>query len=152
MRTLSLTTLLVIAGCGGKTGPSTDDANDTGISSDTASDNDADNDGFDAEVDCDDNNANINPDAIEICDEIDNNCDEVIDEGFDSDGDGYYSQAECDFGDDCDDKNKTVSPNGTEVPYDGIDQDCSGEDWVDVDGDGHQFCGGGSRWRRLRRQ
>ena len=42
---------------------------------------DADEDGFfDLDGDCDDSNAEINPDADEICDDgIDNDCDETID-------------------------------------------------------------------------
>ncbi len=45
--------------------------------------------------DCDDSNSNINPDVTEVCDELDNNCDDIIDNELgntyyiDSDGDGY---------------------------------------------------------------
>jgi MYXO-CTERM domain-containing protein len=34
--------------------------------------------------DCDDTNASINPDAPEVCDTVDNNCDFTVDEGCDS--------------------------------------------------------------------
>ena len=41
---------------------------------------DSDGDGFPASFDCDDNNFDVNPDAIEVCDdEIDNDCDEQVD-------------------------------------------------------------------------
>ena len=43
---------------------------------------DADGDGFNAEDDCDDAVAETNPDAPELCDGIDNNCDGEIDEGL----------------------------------------------------------------------
>ena len=55
---------------------------------------DDDGDGF-TDKDCDDNNATVNPDADEVCDGIDNNCDGRVDEGLileyyaDLDGDGY---------------------------------------------------------------
>jgi len=44
--------------------------------------NDADLDGFQAVPfgpDCDDSNPDINPSALEICDELDNNCDSLVD-------------------------------------------------------------------------
>jgi hypothetical protein len=55
---------------------------------------DDDGDGF-SDKDCDDNNATVNPDADEVCDGLDNNCDGRVDEGLileyyaDLDGDGY---------------------------------------------------------------
>ena len=48
----------------------------------------------------------------------------------DDDGDGWYDTTDCDDGD------ATINPGAAEVPYDGIDQDCDGEDLTDVDGDG----------------
>jgi hypothetical protein len=41
---------------------------------------DMDGDGFFNDVDCDDDNPAVNPDAIEVCDGIDNNCDGLIDD------------------------------------------------------------------------
>ena len=52
---------------------------------------DTDLDGYPAATDCNDTDPTINPGATEICDLIDNNCDAVIDEGFDTDGDGFTS-------------------------------------------------------------
>ncbi|MCB9745207.1 MAG: hypothetical protein H6740_21680 [Alphaproteobacteria bacterium] len=66
----------------------------------------------------------------------------------DADGDGYVSAADCPAnGTDCDDADDSVHPWATEVPNDGIDQDCNGSDFVtdcDLDGDGYDAtaCGG----------
>jgi hypothetical protein len=48
----------------------------------------------------------------------------------DRDHDGFVWPA------DCADQDFAVHPGATEVPYDGVDQDCDGADLVDVDGDG----------------
>jgi hypothetical protein len=47
---------------------------------------DNDGDGFSSFADCNDNNANINANATEVCDGVDNNCDGVVDEGCSTGG------------------------------------------------------------------
>ncbi|MBK8706062.1 MAG: T9SS type A sorting domain-containing protein [Saprospiraceae bacterium] len=59
----------------------------------------------DNEWDCDDTNPDIHPGVEEICNEVDDNCDGFIDEGFDQDQDGYTSCSG-----DCDDNNELLNP------------------------------------------
>ncbi len=80
---------------------------------------DADQDNFGMVCDCDDTDATINDNAIEICDGQDNNCDGFIDEGFDQDGDGFKV---CEG--DCDDTDNTIFPGAIEL-CDGIDNNCN---------------------------
>lgn len=111
--------------------------------------------------DCNDTNAAINPDALEVCDEVDNNCDGETDEGvtstffIDSDADGFgtaaSSIAACEVpdgyaltDDDCDDSVSSVYPGAAEV-CDDLDNNCDGEIdegvttafYVDSDADGY---------------
>ena len=96
----------------------------------TPVDDDKDDDGYNASVDdCDDNDAAVNPGAIEICDDgVDNNCDGDIDEGCttpvndDVDGDGYNASV-----DDCDDNDAAVNPGMLEACDDGVDNNCDGD-------------------------
>ena len=118
---------------------------------------DNDGDGFDDFMcggdDCDDSDPSVSPDALEVCDDIDNNCDGDIDEFcdcWDADGDGHYAE-EC-GGLDCDDTDPWISPDAFEDCYDGIDNDCDGEidewhEWCDCWDDDHdgyfaEECGG----------
>jgi len=102
---------------------------------------DKDNDGYDSCNECDDDNADINRDADEICDGVDNDCDGEIDEGLfypDKDKDGYGDATavgqSCPVPEgyvsgniDCNDNNSSVKPGAVEIPGDGIDQNCDGE-------------------------
>ena len=91
---------------------------------------DVDGDGFYLELgDCDDNDQSINPLALEICDGFDNNCNGLIDEGFDFDGDGFTS-----CGGDCDDNDQLINPLALEI-CDGFDNDCNGliDEGIDVE-------------------
>lgn len=137
-----------------------EEGDDKGNGSNSAPD--ADGDGFNVIDDCDDNNADINPDAEEICDEIDNNCDGDVDSGLgltiyaDTDGDGYGNEgsaaSSCEIpdgyaaeGGDCDDTDALIYP-GAEEFCNGLDEDCDGTTdnnatdarsyYVDGDGDG----------------
>jgi hypothetical protein len=95
--------------------------------------------------DCDDGNAATNPEAVEVCDDEDNDCDGEIDEEVvelltffrDADGDGYGVQDEtalgcdppegyADLAGDCDDDALRVNPGVAAVDDDEIDNNCDG--------------------------
>jgi hypothetical protein len=83
---------------------------------------DNDMDGFTSDVDCNDEDPDINPEADEIPNnDVDENCDgEIL--IIDEDGDGYNSD------EDCDDNNPDINPGADEIPNNGIDEDCDGQD------------------------
>jgi len=112
--------------------------------------------------DCDDTQAAVSPSAAELCDGIDNDCDQQTDEAgavgtslwySDGDGDGFgagaaaiacsASPGQVGNDDDCDDTAAAVSPSATEV-CDGVDNNCDTvvdegvqSTWyADLDGDG----------------
>lgn len=112
-------------------------------------------------LDCDDTDARVNPEADELADNRDNDCDGSVDEDAnryfrDVDGDGFGGQSDTveaiepvdgyvDNAEDCDDNNATISPAAEET-FDSIDNDCDGvidegftprEYFRDIDGDGY---------------
>jgi len=126
---------------------------------------DSDGDGFFSYEDCDDANPAIHPGASELCDNLDNDCNGLTDDGIpyytyfiDSDGDGFggvdadtvstcsnavptgYAANRLD----CDDANPAIFPGAPEL-CDQIDNDCNGltDDgipyytyFIDADADG----------------
>jgi MYXO-CTERM domain-containing protein len=115
-------------------------------------------------TDCDDTLDSVYPGADEYCNEIDDDCDTVVDEEaldwstwYADDDEDEYGNADdavqsCEQPDgyisdstDCDDTNADVNPGEEEIAYDGLDNDCEDGDLTDVDGDGEdaEAAGGG---------
>jgi hypothetical protein len=109
-------------------------------------DYDQDADGYAQGVDCDDEHAAANPGAVERCNGVDDDCNDVVDDGAtdaptwyaDADRDGYGAdgtgEARCaepmgswsDVAGDCDDADGDRNPGATEACDDGGDEDCDG--------------------------
>ncbi|MCA9580896.1 MAG: putative metal-binding motif-containing protein [Myxococcales bacterium] len=143
--------LLVLPGNDGcvTSEPETCDGVDNDLDGNVDEDFDRDRDGYvdgavcalsyeDGELDCNDTNPTINPDAEERCNGIDDDCDGVVDIGEDEDGDGWTT-----CGGDCDDTDAHANPEGEER-CNGVDDDCDGtvDNGFDRDGDGYATCGG----------
>ena len=106
-------------------------------------------DGVEQGGDCDDLDPRVHPDAVEICNEIDDNCDGLVDDDdttvdtstgweyyVDLDGDGYgddeSTQWACSelsglttIAGDCDDSAIGVNPDAEEICGNGIDDNCN---------------------------
>ncbi len=98
--------------------------------------------------DCNDFSVLANPDQVEVCDWIDNDCNGIVDDPdlapgatdwwVDEDSDGYGSAdgqilacfapvGYTDNPDDCDDGADDINPGMQEICNNGIDEDCSGD-------------------------
>ena len=122
---------------------------------------DGDGDGFPASLDCDDSSAEVNPDAEETCDGVDNDCDGLIDDEAvdasawysDVDGDGYGAgeiggwacevpEGAAALDGDCDDADVAYNPGAEEADCtDPADYNCDGSvGFADADEDGFAAC------------
>ena len=123
--------------------PGQGDADGDGVGN--ACDGDDDNDGINDDADCAPLDPSIHLYAAEVCDGKDNNCNNVIDEGFaDSDGDQQKDCTDEDDDNDGDPDTSDCAPlnaavfNLADEACDGIDNDCddeTDEGQLDTDGD-----------------
>jgi hypothetical protein len=133
-----------------------------------ACDNDLDGDGVFNNDDCKPLDANIYGGKVEVCDGIDDNCDNVVDDGCDEDGDDFCSDARdivgspavCPNdagkpkGSDCFDGNGDVFPGQAQyftTPYGNgsFDYNCDGnpqKQWNGTNSCGGFSCGGNPGW------
>lgn len=108
---------------------------------------DDDGDGFAAADDCNEADETVNPGAAEAWyDGVDQDC--AGDDDYDADKDGFVPDAYVGLatgavdgsgalpGGDCDDAGATIFPDAAETFYDGVDQNCTGDDDYDQDKDG----------------
>ena len=170
---LLATVLAAAAGCGGgevltreKDAEAVDSADPSGDGGGTGDGGsgatDADGDGYPASDDCDDENPEVNPGTVEVCNGVDDDCDGIVDSDAsrqplwypDADGDGFGADttpiSACDAPSghvdqpgDCDDSDADTNPGATDDPCGrpGEDLDCSGAvDEVDADADGFLDC------------
>ena len=88
--------------------------------------------------DCNDSNSFVYPGSVEICNGVDDDCDTILDEGFDMDNDGVTI---CQG--DCNDNNALVYPGAFEL-CNGEDEDCDTliDETFDQDNDGVTVCNG----------
>ncbi len=104
-------------------------------------------DAVDNSLDCDDSDMGVYLGAVELCDNIDNNCNGQIDEQCDFDGDGYCIKVPLAYGPemvcrhplaDCNDLSSSIYP-GHQEWCDGQDNDCDqiADEGCDKDGDGY---------------
>ncbi len=133
---LGLSVVILFAGCG----------DDDGAPASTCVDNDGDGYGEYCSMgaDCDDSDANINPQATETtCDGEDNDCDAATLDAPDGDTDtwdvcGAEDEVNPDDKDpaDCDDSDANINPGAAEIYYNGADDDCDPVNTIDNDQDG----------------